>query len=271
MRTQKGCLDWWEAILVIAAVTAVTVALAEHRTQRLLREPRFASQDDEQLDARLRQRYGPRRASLGPEEWIIRDFFQDKPGGVFIDVGAWHWQTGSNTYYLEHDLGWTGLAIDASAEFASGWRQHRPRSQFVVAFVDASDGASRRFYVGANSLTSSADRSVPDQFGGGTVGTSDVRTARLDTLLEQVGIKRIDLLSMDIELAEPAALSGFSIDKYRPGLVCIEAHMPVRPLILEYFARAGYVLVARYLRYDTSNLYFEPLPDRPHANPSGAQ
>jgi hypothetical protein len=41
-------------------------------------------------------------------------------------------------------------------------------------------------------------------------------------------------------------------------LVCIEAHPEVRQPILEYFARGGYVIVGKYLRADTHNLYFQP-------------
>jgi hypothetical protein len=64
---------------------------------------------------------------------------------------------------------------------------------------------------------------------------------------------------MDIELAEPSALRGFDIDRYRPRLVCIEAHPDVRQFILDYFHRAGYVVVGKYLRVDVSNLYFTPV------------
>ena len=65
---------------------------------------------------------------------------------------------------------------------------------------------------------------------------------------------------MDIELSEPKALAGFDIGRFRPGLVCIEAHDEVRQQILDYFARSGYVIVGKYLAADENNLYFMPLP-----------
>ena len=265
MHTGSGAgqrrFDLWEMTLLLLLAVGITWVLAEARVRRVMQSvpPPFHSQEDEQLDVHLRRQYGPSRSSIGVEEWVIRDFFLDRRGGVFVDVGAWEWQRGSNTYFLERKLGWAGLAIDASPEHFEGWRVNRPRSQFVVAFVDEVDGESRLFYAGANSLTSSSTRSVPDQFGGGTVAEHRVPTARLDTLLERAGVTRIDLLNMDIEMGEPAALRGFSIDRYRPALVCIEAHMQVRADILKYFASAGYVVVGKYLRYDTDNLYFEPL------------
>lgn len=38
------------------------------------------------------------------EEWIIRDSFQERRGGVFVDAGANHYQRFSKTYRLEVDL-----------------------------------------------------------------------------------------------------------------------------------------------------------------------
>ena len=65
-------------------------------------------------------------------------------------------------------------------------------------------------------------------------------------------------MSMDIELAEPQALAGFSIRRFNPELVAVEAHLPVRQQILEYFARYNYVLVGRYWRADAHNFWFAP-------------
>jgi FkbM family methyltransferase len=262
VRNRPIQLDHLEALFLLLIIFAGAFVVGDHWTAQRFGDyrPPFDSASDEELDRTLRSRFGPQRHSNGPEEWIIRDYFQDRHNGVFLDVGAWHWQTGSNTFFLEHDLGWSGLAVDASSEFAEGWREHRRRSRFVIAFVDAIDEGSREFYAGANSQTSSGTRRQPEEFGGGVVGSRSVTTAKLDTLLDSARIGRIDLVSMDIEQAEPAALAGFSIARFRPALVCIEAHLPARTKILNYFAAAGYVVNAKYLRYDTQNLYFEPLP-----------
>jgi hypothetical protein len=72
------------------------------------------------------------------------------------------------------------------------------------------------------------------------------------------GITRIEFLSMDIELHEPAALRGFAIARPSPRLVCIEAHPQVRQPILDYFAAHDYVIVGKGLRMDTENLWFAP-------------
>jgi len=87
----------------------------------------------------------------------------------------------------------------------------------------------------------------------------EVPTITLNDLLDSEGVKKIDFLSIDIELWEPKALAGFDVERFRPELVCIEAHPQVRQQILDYFARHHYTLVGKYLRADVNNLYFAPL------------
>ena len=75
------------------------------------------------------------RYSLFLEEVIIRDFFQDRRGGFFVDVGcAWPVQA-NNTYYLERHLGWTGIGIDALPDFAPAWEEKRPGSRFFAFLI----------------------------------------------------------------------------------------------------------------------------------------
>jgi hypothetical protein len=93
---------------------------------------------------------------------------------------------------------------------------------------------------------------------GFTTQTRQVPTATINTILDQLKIERLDFMSMDIELAEPKALAGFDIDRFKPDLVCIEAHDEVRQQILDYFAAHDYVLIGKYLRIDLKNLYFRP-------------
>jgi hypothetical protein len=86
----------------------------------------------------------------------------------------------------------------------------------------------------------------------------EVPTITLDDLLAAEHVAAIDFLSIDIELAEPQALAGLTIGRFKPRLVCIEAHPEVRQRILDYFAANGYVVVAKYLRVDDDNLWFMP-------------
>lgn len=90
-----------------------------------------------------------------------------------------------------------------------------------------------------------------------------VPTTTLNDLLEAHGVECIDLLSMDIEGHEPAALAGFDIERFRPEIVCIEAPEDPRK-ILPHFDKHGYERIDRYLEYDDVNWYFRPKGDARH-------
>ncbi len=67
-----------------------------------------------------------------------------------------------------------------------------------------------------------------------------------------------------------AALAGFDIERYRPALVCIEAHEEVRRRVLDYFAGHGYRRVEAYDGLDPLNYYFTPQnPGSPGLDGSG--
>lgn len=206
----------------------------------------------------LRDRFGPDRFSEHAEEWIVRDFFNDRREGAFLDVGANHYRDRSNTYFLERELGWHGIAVEPLTEFAADYAAHRPNTKFRAFFVsDVSNEQAKLWVQGGNTLVSSADQAFNARFGANATAV-DVPSITLDDLLTREGVERIDFMSIDIELWEPQALKGFDIERFRPRLVCIEAHPEVRQQILEYFFDHGYVLEGRYLRADVWNLYFKP-------------
>jgi len=248
-------LDVWEAVCVGAFLTFVGF-LAGRAEIREMAPWGVAGRAE--LEP-IRRKYGPVRFSTGFEEWLVRDYFQERRGGFFVDVGAGDYRHGSNTYYLEKELGWSGIAVDALAQFEPGFRRHRPRTKFVLFFVsDASDQQVQFHVLDEHPWVSSADRNFTRRWGRDT-RTVTVPTATLNDILAAEGVERIDFLSMDVELSEPKALAGFDVGRYRPALVCIEAHPEVRQSILEFFTTRRYVLVGRFLRADVSNFYFAPL------------
>jgi FkbM family methyltransferase len=243
-------------LFVTALFVGVCVWYLGHRTSPL---PRYTEQTTLQELGRLKAAYGPGRYSENEEEWIIRDFFKDRREGFFVDVGASHYRDNSNTFYLDTRLGWSGIAIDPQAMFEADYRKYRPRTRFFALFVsDASNETARLYMADRASLSASANRDFAQLFGK-KVTESIVPTITLTDLLTHLQVAQIDLLSVDVELSEPKVLAGFDIDRFKPRLVCIEAHPDVRQQILDYFARHAYVTVGRYLRVDVQNLYFIPL------------
>jgi FkbM family methyltransferase len=249
-----------ELLLTAVMIAAATFAVTQNHYLEELRKASVFSVPAQRELSPLVERYGEEHYSRRSEELIVRDFFQDRREGVFLDVGANHYRDESNTYFLETVLGWSGVAVDALSEFGPDYERYRPKTRFVAAFAsDAGDGTVTFFVPRNNKLVASANREFTERMKS-PGEAQQVPTATLNEILEQAGIERIDFLSMDIELAEPEALAGFAVEKYKPSFVCIEAHPDVRQQILDYFTAHQYVLVGKYLRMDSENLYFEPLP-----------
>jgi FkbM family methyltransferase len=205
----------------------------------------------------LRARFGPKLYSYFDEETLIRDFFQDERDGYFVDVGASHYEKLSNTYYLEKNLGWSGIGIDAQEKYAADYQRYRPHTKFLVYFVGDRESSGKQidFFVDeGNEFASSA-------VDGAVTGPSKkivVPSITLDELLEREKPAKVDFLTMDIEDSEPGALAGFSIERWKPRLVCVEMHAGVRKRIFGYFESHGYVQVVSYGLVDRLNGYFTP-------------
>jgi FkbM family methyltransferase len=254
--------------LVLALSLAATTACPPADPPPAPADPTAVERERDQI---LRQ---PKRYSQFDEEILIRHFFNDRRGGFFVDVGAADYDQRSTTYYLEKHLGWSGIAIDALDEFRAGYEKHRPRTKFVSYIVTDHAGTREPFYRIPGMLpNSSAVKEYAEQWAdyakqvGGVGATGEptvieVPTITLTKLLDDHGVDRIDLLSMDIEDGEPAALRGFDIDRFRPELICIEAHESVRDEIAAYMAAHGYERIDRYLARDRVNWYFQPAPHR---------
>jgi FkbM family methyltransferase len=247
--------DWVELSLIVLFLSTVTWVITRATTPTPMRYSESTTREEAE---RLRRTYGPGHYSENEEEWIIRDFFKDRRHGFFVDVGANHYQLNSNTYLLETSLGWSGTAVDPQNGYAEDYRKYRPRTRFFPMFVSDVSNEEARVYMGGDAkLAVSADAAFAKMFG--PLKESKAPTITLNDLLVNVHAEAIDLLSIDVELAEPKVLAGFDVGRYQPALVCIEAHPAVRQYILDYFARYHYTLLGRYLRVDIQNLYFSPL------------
>jgi len=203
-------------------------------------------------------RYAPKHYSEKNEETIIRHFFGDRRAGVFLDVGAYHYKNGSNTYYLEKELGWGGIAIDANAEFARGYQEYRPKTRFFNFFVSDKSDELADFHIVRDPGHLTKSTAVAAFVSGRKTEDVKVPTITLNDLLAKLGVENVDFLNLDIELWEPHALAGFDIEKYRPELVCVEAHREVRDQLLAYFTKHEYARLDQYFLFDQRNWYFTP-------------
>jgi FkbM family methyltransferase len=160
----------------------------------------------------------------------------DIDGGFFIEAGANDGYRASNTYYFEKIRGWRGVLVEAVPALATECRRNRRGPVFAAALVAAAESGDtvELHFAGLMSTvegtlgdaTATAEhvarglavQAIPASY------RLQVPARTLAQILDEADITReIDLLSLDIEGGEPAALRGLDLPRYAPRYLCVEA------------------------------------------------
>lgn len=200
--------------------------------------------------------------SQGQEEELIRWFFQDQEFGFYVDIGCSDYKFGSTTFYLEEHLGWRGIGVDAQPGYVEGWREHRPHSKYFWYAVTDKSGETIVLHQAGGLSATELDLKDLEHWKERNEELIPVKrnvpTITIDDLLDRERVTRIDFLSIDINGAEPVALAGFDIQRFRPKLVHVEASLHRREELLAYFEAHDYERIEAFDAYDFVNWYFEP-------------
>ena len=103
------------------------------------------------------------------------------------------------------------------------------------------------FYQKALSQISTIDKRQAKLAFQGNIKTSKIESFTLDVILEKLKFndKKIDLLDIDVEGGDLKVLKGFSLEKFKPELICVEIHEKEikHSEIYEYLSNFSYELV----------------------------
>ena len=156
------------------------------------------------------------------QDKFIAERLGNKRGGIFFDIGAFNGVTLSNTYYLETQLDWSGIAVEPSrAAFAQ--LQARRKCKVVNGCIADAPGRTQFLEIeGAAAMLSGRidrfhprhrsriDREIAEL--GGKEQRIDVPCFTVAQLAQEQGIEHIDYLSVDTEGGELAILQSIDFD-----------------------------------------------------------
>jgi FkbM family methyltransferase len=151
------------------------------------------------------------------EDIFIRRFFKNLNNGFYVDIGCYHPNKGSLTYYLFKN-GWNGLNVDLSKVSIDLFKLERPKDFNINAAVTDFDGDTIFYETGMINQQNSLIKNDSNK-------KTKVRAYKLNTLLNELNIKKIDFLNIDAEGNDFKVISSFDFMKYRPKLISIEQNI----------------------------------------------
>jgi FkbM family methyltransferase len=175
------------------------------------------------------------------EDEIVWNYFDRKPNGFFMEVGANHPTRLSQTWFLEQ-RGWKGILVEPLPSCCEKLREVRKNSTVCQIAVGAPEQVGKAVFNVAEADAWSHMGSVKGEVSG--TKQIEVEVTTLDNIVEKAGSPKIDFLSIDTEGMELQVLSGFDLKKYCPTLILLEDHMDDLDLFF-YMRRQGYKLCKR--------------------------
>jgi len=163
----------------------------------------------------------------------------------FLDVGANDGKIGSNSLFWERSLGWDVVAVEADWRMFQLLNSHRPLSRNVWAAV--SNKYAKQNWV-ADGVTEGGQSGIFEGHSAWTDGqegssllvhsTNTVMVMPLGDLIRRFQIDHVDILSLDIEGAEYAALSSVDFSEVQIDIINYECNNgfdcdPMRKLLRE--------------------------------------
>lgn len=180
-------------------------------------------------------------SQAGQDEWVVK-FFNGKKKGFFLDIGAHNGIDINNTYYLEKNLDWTGICIEADPNIFNILEKNR-KSPCVNCAVSDSIGHIKFRQDG---FSGRVDLN----------GTISVESNTIGNILrDNNSPKIIDYISLDVEGYESKVLSKFPFDEYEFIIMTVEHNLYIgntgnKEEIKDILLKNGYIIAFENIKHE---------------------
>jgi FkbM family methyltransferase len=159
------------------------------------------------------------------EDMILREIFQSKEKGFYVDIGAYHPTRFSNTNYF-YQKGWSGINIEPSPDGFLLFEKERTRD-INLNFGISDQKSEINFYVfdepALNTFDSGRVEYLKSNSPYRIIRTIPVKVDRLDNLLNQYSTTTtIDFMNIDVEWHESVVLQSNDWSKFKPKIILLE-------------------------------------------------
>lgn len=188
------------------------------------------------------------------QDKLVDEFLQGNRNGVFVDVGAHDGVMFSNTFFFELFRDWLGVCVEPSPESFPFLIKNRMAKCIQCAVSDFDGTADFLVAPGGWSTISRLEALEPDHYlaveniflttHGGQFRKTTTPVRRLQSVLDECKLTRIDFLSLDIEGQELRALRTIDFSRMDIRVLSIENCHKTNPF-LAHLKPHGYRLLKR--------------------------
>lgn len=164
--------------------------------------------------------------------YLNKYVFDNRKHGIFVDVGAHDGVDGSNSYFFEKELEWTGLCIEPMNDCYEELCKNRSavclnccvyKENKDVEFVQNSGFTEMLSGIKDTLDPRHVDRTSHEQkLFGGESKTITKKAYTLSEILEKHNLFHVDYLSVDTEGSEYEILQGIDFSKFSIGAITVE-------------------------------------------------
>jgi len=173
-------------------------------------------------------------SQIGQDKYFIENIIKYKPSGIFLEIGGYDGIVGSNTYFLEKHLGWSGIVVECNPTLTQKCIENRKCSVSNKA-VYTTDNDDVTFVIPCGSeiiggkeqlggIKGAIRRENFVSFSESYKITKEIvcKTITLNSLLNEHNIYEVDYLSLDTEGSELDILKCVDFTKYKIKYLTIE-------------------------------------------------
>ena len=165
-------------------------------------------------------------SQFGEDKYLLSLFEKDYKG-IYLDVGCFH-PTKHNNTYLFFKNGWQGINIDLNPLTIDLFNFMRPKDININAGVSSNEEEKTLYFIDETNTQNTLSKNqliflkkhhnLKDE----EILEKKIQTKRLDKILDEHKINKIDFMNLDIEGHELDVIQTIDFKKIRIHFICVE-------------------------------------------------
>lgn len=176
-------------------------------------------------------------SQYGQDEFIDKELFHHKEGGIFVDIGAYDGKRLSNTYFFEKYRGWQGVCFEPNPRIFKYLAENRNCHCINGAVSNLEGDLDFLDLEGVEALgglmAKYDDRQLKrisidfKRYNGISQNIIKVPSFNINKVLMELNISVIDYCSIDTEGGELDIVKSIDLEKFKIKVFSIENNFPI--------------------------------------------